>query len=90
LRRHSPGSGAEDRIEYYDLGLGFDDTLPRACQHPGNVRSLHGFHECLVRLGKLGEAAIIEQQLKLTAALAGVPIESSCFCRQSPQAGGAW
>jgi len=37
-----------------------------------------------------GGPAIIEQQLKLTAALADVPIESSCFCRQSPQAGGAW
>jgi tetratricopeptide (TPR) repeat protein len=65
----------------YRADLGFDDTLPRACQHPGNVWSLHGFHECLVRLGKLGEATITEQQLKLTAALADVPIESSCFCR---------
>ncbi len=65
----------------YRADLGFDDTLPRACQHPGNVWSLHGFHECLVRLGRLGEAAIIEQQLKLTAALADVPVESSCFCR---------
>jgi tetratricopeptide (TPR) repeat protein len=65
----------------YRADLGFDDTLPRACQHPGNVWSLHGFHECLVRLGKLGEAAIIEQQLRLTAALADVQIESSCFCR---------
>lgn len=65
----------------YRADLGFDDTLPRACQHPGNVWSLHGFHECLVRLGRPGEAAIIEQQLKLTAALADVPIESSCFCR---------
>jgi tetratricopeptide (TPR) repeat protein len=65
----------------YRADLGFDDTLPRACQHPGNVWSLHGFHECLVRLGKPGEAAIIGQQLKLTAALADVPIESSCFCR---------
>jgi tetratricopeptide (TPR) repeat protein len=65
----------------YRADLGFDDTLPRACQHPGNVWSLHGFHECLIRLGKLSEAAIIEQQLKLTVALADVPIESSCFCR---------
>jgi hypothetical protein len=35
----------------------------------------------LTRLGKLGEEAIIEQWLKVTAALADVPIESSCFCR---------
>ncbi|HLK76539.1 MAG TPA: hypothetical protein VKU77_23155 [Streptosporangiaceae bacterium] len=68
----------------YRADLGFNDTLPRACQHPGNVWSLHGFHECLVRLGKAGEAAIIGQQLKLTAALADVPIQSSCFCRLDP------
>jgi tetratricopeptide (TPR) repeat protein len=65
----------------YRADLGLDDTLPRACQHPGNVWSLHGFHECLVRLGKPGEAAIIEQQLKLAAALADVLIESWCLCR---------
>lgn len=66
-----------------DLGLGLDDTLPRASQHPGNVWSLHGYHECLVRLGKTGEARIIAQQLKLAAAVADVPIEASCFCRLS-------
>ncbi|MFE0426874.1 hypothetical protein ACFW15_31775, partial [Streptomyces sp. NPDC058953] len=61
--------------------LGLDDALPRACQHPGNVWSLHGLHECLVRLGRMGEARIIAQQLKTAAALADVPIEASCFCR---------
>jgi hypothetical protein len=30
----------------------------------------------------VGAGAIIGQQLRLTAALADVPIESSCFCRQ--------
>lgn len=30
----------------YRADLGLDDTLPRASQHPGNVWSLHGFHEC--------------------------------------------
>ena len=69
----------------YRADLGFDDTLPRACQHPGNVWSLHGFHECLVRLGKQSEAQIVEQQLRLSAALADVPIESSCFCRRGPR-----
>ncbi|GAA3309580.1 hypothetical protein GCM10020295_74590 [Streptomyces cinereospinus] len=43
--------------------------------------SLHGFHECLTRLGKAGEAEIVAQQLKFAAALADVPVESSCFCR---------
>jgi tetratricopeptide (TPR) repeat protein len=65
----------------YRADLGLDDTLPRSSQHPGNVWALHGLHECLVRLGKAGEAAIIAQQLKIAAALADVPVTSSCFCR---------
>jgi tetratricopeptide (TPR) repeat protein len=66
----------------YRADLGLDDTLPRAYQHPANVWSLHGYHECLVRLGKAGEAAIVGQQLRLTAALADVPVDSSCYCRR--------
>ncbi|MFC9913164.1 tetratricopeptide repeat protein [Streptomyces sp. NPDC059862] len=65
----------------YRADLGLDDSLPRPLQHPGNVWALHGFHECLVRLGKKGEAQIVAQQLKLAAAMADVPIEASCFCR---------
>ncbi|MEU0203334.1 MULTISPECIES: hypothetical protein [unclassified Streptomyces] len=65
----------------YRADLGLDDTLPRALQHPGNVWSLHGFHECLLRLGRTGEAALVAQQLKLATALADVPIQASCFCR---------
>ncbi|MGI5460746.1 hypothetical protein ACQEWB_47795 [Streptomyces sp. CA-249302] len=65
----------------YRADLGLDGTLPRAQQHPGNVWALHGFHECLVRLGKDGEARIVAQQLKIATALADVPIEASCFCR---------
>ncbi|MGX1620753.1 hypothetical protein [Streptomyces sp. NPDC055506] len=65
----------------YRADLGLDATLPRAQQHPGNVWSLHGFHECLLRTGKTGEAALVAQQLKMATALADVPVEASCFCR---------
>ena len=65
----------------YRADLGLDDTLARACQHPGNVWSLHGYHECLVRQGKTEPARIIEQQLKIASAQADVPIRSSCYCR---------
>jgi tetratricopeptide (TPR) repeat protein len=65
----------------YRGDLGLDRTLPRPCQHPGNVWSLVGYHECLVRLGKHEQAGIIEQQLAIAAAYADVPIHSSCFCR---------
>jgi hypothetical protein len=65
----------------YRADLGLDGTLARACQHPENVWSLHGFHECLMRLGKHAEARIIKQRLDIAAAWADVPIKSSCFCR---------
>jgi len=65
----------------YAADLGLDPTLARPCQHPGNVWSLHGYHECLQRLGRTAEAAIIGQQLELMRARADVPILASCACR---------
>jgi tetratricopeptide (TPR) repeat protein len=73
----------------YRADLGLDATLPRAQQHPGNVWSLHGFHECLTRLGKDGEARIVAQQLKIATATADVPIEASCYCRLETKAAAA-
>src|SRR5499425_3723810 len=46
----------EEAETVYRADLGLDPALPRACQHPENVWSLHGFHECLMRLGKHVEA----------------------------------
>jgi hypothetical protein len=74
-------SKVEEAEQVYRADLGLDGTLRRACQHPENVWSLHGFHECLTRLGKMAEAAIIKQRLDITAARADVPIKASCFCR---------
>jgi tetratricopeptide (TPR) repeat protein len=75
----------QDRVEeaeaVYRADLGLDGTLARACQHPGNVWSLHGYHECLTRLGKQEQAGIIGQQLTLAAARADVPVTASCYCR---------
>lgn len=65
----------------YRADLGLDSTLPRACQHPGNVWDLHGYHECLVRLGKNDLAQVVAQQLKLAGARADEPITASCLCR---------
>jgi tetratricopeptide (TPR) repeat protein len=68
----------------YRADLGLDGTLARACQHPGNVWSLHGYHECLRRLGQDEQAGIIGQQLTIARAYADVPIRSSCYCRLTP------
>jgi tetratricopeptide (TPR) repeat protein len=72
---------AEEAAKVYAADLGLDPTLARSCQHPGNVWSLHGYHEALTRLGRVDEAAIIGQQLALAAARADVPVRASCACR---------
>ncbi|MFD5295135.1 tetratricopeptide repeat protein [Streptomyces mutabilis] len=79
----------EEAEAVYRADLGLDDTLPRALQHPGNVWSLHGLHECLVRLGREAEARIVAQQLGLATALADVPVDASCFCRLGTVEAGA-
>ncbi len=71
----------EEAAEVYAADLGLDPTFSRPCQHPGNVWSLHGYHECLRRLGRTAEAGIIGQQLALAMARADVPIAASCACR---------
>lgn len=71
----------EEASAVYAADLGLDPALNRSSQHPGNVWSLHGYHECLQRLGRTAEAAIIGQQLTLAKARADVPINASCACR---------
>jgi len=65
----------------YRADLGLDPSVPRSQHHPNNVWSLHGYRECLLRLGKTESAEIIGQQLTLALTYADVPIESSCLCR---------
>jgi len=71
----------EEAEAAYRADLGLDTTLSRACQHPSNVWSLHGLHECLTRRGETAEAAHIKLQLDKAAARAEIPIKASCFCR---------
>lgn len=71
----------EEAAQAYAEDLGLDSSLTRAHQHPNNVWALHGYHECLVRLGRESEARIIKQDLDLALQVADVPIKCSCFCR---------
>ncbi|KAI1479691.1 TPR domain protein [Daldinia eschscholtzii] len=70
-------------VEVYAEDLGIGGKLPRALQHPKNVWSLHGYHECLGKLGRIDEARAIKPQLDAAIAGADVPIKASCFCRAS-------
>ena len=72
-----------EAADVYRADLGLDDTLSRACQHPDNVWSLHGYHECLTRLGRLEETHMIKQRLDLANARTDVPVTASCFCRMA-------
>jgi tetratricopeptide (TPR) repeat protein len=72
----------EEAEAVYRSDLGFDGKLSRACQHPENVWSLHGLHECLTRRGEKLEAPLIKARLDLALARAEVPIRSSCLCRK--------
>lgn len=65
----------------YAEDLGLHPTPKRSHQHPNNVWALHGYHECLVQLGRDAEAKIIRKQLTLAAAEADIQVTSSCFCR---------
>eukprot|EP00977_Amphora_coffeiformis_P002482 scaffold464_cov181-Amphora_coffeaeformis.AAC.20 len=87
--RHALGALLLERGRYeeaeavYRADLGLDATLARACQHPGNVWSLHGLMECLKHRGEKVESPHIQQQLDKALAQAEVPIRASCLCRQN-------
>jgi tetratricopeptide (TPR) repeat protein len=72
----------EEAETVYRSDLGLDGRLSRACQHPDNLWSLHGLHECLARRGETAERALIKQRLDFAQARAEVPIRASCFCRR--------
>ena len=76
----------EEAEAVYRSDLGLDGRLSRACQHPDNLWSLHGLHECLARRGDKVETPLIKQRLDLAQARAEVPIKASCFCRRTDMA----
>jgi tetratricopeptide (TPR) repeat protein len=76
----------EEAEAVYRADLGLDQTLSRACQHLGNLWSLHGLHECLTRRGETVEAPLIQQQLDQALARSEVPVYASCYCRQQAAA----
>ncbi|MEM7176631.1 MAG: hypothetical protein AAGD47_15255 [Pseudomonadota bacterium] len=70
----------------YRADLGYDQTLSRPCQHPRNVWSLHGLHECLVKRGETDESMHVKRLLDQAMARATVPIHASCYCRRAEAA----
>ena len=79
----------EEAAAVYRADLGLDASLPRPCQHPDNVWSLQGYHECLERLGQTDAASLIAPRLALAQSRADRPIDVSCFCRRAHRTGDA-
>jgi tetratricopeptide (TPR) repeat protein len=86
--RHALGAlllaqGRLDEAEaVYKADLGLDESVSRASQHPDNVWSLHGYVECLEKLGKGDEVVKWQPKLEAALALTDTPILSSCMCRK--------
>lgn len=78
----------EEALAVFRADLGFDPAVPRQLQHRNNVWALHGFCECLERLGRAEERTLVRPQLERALAYADVPIRSSCFCRRVAADGG--
>jgi len=89
--RHALGALLMDAGHYaeaeavYRADLGLDTTLPRPCQHPRNVWSLHGLLECLNWRGETVEVIHVRQQLQQALARTEVPVVASCACRSAAQ-----
>ena len=63
------------------LTWGLDETLVSTSQHHDNLWSLHGYAECLNRLGHHQDAKQITKRFDLARARADVEIKASCYCR---------
>lgn len=61
--------------------LGYDQSIPRCCQHPDNVWALQGLVECIAQGGDANEDRLLRQRFAFAKARADVPIESACYCR---------
>ncbi|WWD22196.1 hypothetical protein CI109_106687 [Kwoniella shandongensis] len=79
----------EEALDIYATDLGIINTLSRPLQHPNNVWALHGYHECLVKLGQTEEAKRIEEKVANALKMADVKIYASCFCARGKEASDA-
>jgi tetratricopeptide (TPR) repeat protein len=75
-------SQVDEAAAVYRADLGLDTASRRVSQHPDNVWSLHGYAECLHRLGRHDEVAAVQTRLDLALARADPGITASCFCRR--------
>lgn len=71
----------EEAESVYVADLGLDGAVRRPNVHPDNVWALHGYIECLQRLGKVDVVANWQSKLDEALRYTDVSITSSCACR---------
>ena len=72
----------EEAEAIYAEDLGYDPSIPRSSWHPGNVWSLHGYHECLVRLGRMSRRGSSS-----SSSMSPLPAPTSRSCPRASVAG---
>ena len=70
-----------EALIHYEDDLGIGNRLPRCVQHPDNIWALHGYRECLRRLGRDDEARALDARLDQLLQQSDIEIKSSCCCR---------
>ena len=91
--RHALGALLMEQQHYgeaeqvYRADLGLDNVVIRPAQHPDNVWSLHGYNECLNKLGKTEQSELVKQRLDLAISRSDVNINASCCCRKNSHCG---
>ena len=71
----------EEAIIHYEDDLGIGNRLPRCVQHPHNIWAMHGYNECLEKLGRKNDVDAFKPKLAQAMALADKTVTSSCGCR---------
>lgn len=70
-----------EAMAVYEADLGVAGNTIRAMQYPNNVWSLHGYVECLQKLGQVAGLAEWEGRLQTAVSHTDTPIHASCACR---------
>jgi tetratricopeptide (TPR) repeat protein len=73
----------EEAMQHYADDLGINNSLPRCLQHRDNIWALHGYLECLKRLGQTDDIEVFQQKLSRVIINADINIDSSCCCRKN-------
>jgi tetratricopeptide (TPR) repeat protein len=80
--RHALGALLTEQGHYEEAAAVYEANLAR---YPENGWALHGYAECLRRLGRKEEAKVAQARFEKAWAGSDTAIPGSCFCRTKPE-----